>query len=77
MDTAYHLDEALSGKHKELTLGDVEDGDLVKIEEDDDEVANGAFEIWPLASGDQKSHNQVREQDRCPVLYFDFKSIKI
>lgn len=48
LDTAYHLDEALSGKHKELTLGDVEDGDLVKIEEDDDEVANGAFEIWPI-----------------------------
>ncbi len=30
--------------HKELNLGDAEDGDLVKISEDD-EVANGAFDV--------------------------------
>ncbi|MEC1495547.1 replication protein, partial [Bacillus subtilis] len=29
----------------ELNLSDAEDGDLVKIEEEDDEVANGAFEV--------------------------------
>jgi plasmid rolling circle replication initiator protein Rep len=51
------LDDALSARrligyggilkeiHKELNLGDAEDGDLVKIEEEDDEVANGAFEV--------------------------------
>ncbi|NUJ19679.1 replication protein [Bacillus glycinifermentans] len=57
LDTVYYLDDALSARrligyggilkeiHKELNLGDAEDGDLVKIEEDDDEVANGAFEV--------------------------------
>ncbi|PAE44729.1 protein rep, partial [Bacillus licheniformis] len=57
LDTVYYLDDALSARrligyggilkeiHKELNLGDAEDGDLVKIEEEDDEVANAAFEV--------------------------------
>ncbi|MED1199585.1 protein rep [Bacillus paralicheniformis] len=57
LDTVYYLDDALSARrligyggilkeiHKELNLGDSEDGDLVKIEEEDDEVANEAFEV--------------------------------
>ncbi|MED1230957.1 replication protein, partial [Bacillus paralicheniformis] len=30
---------------KELNLTDAEDGDLVRIEEDEDEVANETFEV--------------------------------
>ncbi|MDA1478428.1 protein rep [Bacillus changyiensis] len=57
LDTVYYLDDALSFRrligyggilkeiHKELNLDDAEDGDLVKIEEDNDEVANEAFEV--------------------------------
>ncbi|MFT0802989.1 protein rep [Bacillus swezeyi] len=57
LDTVFYLDDALSARrligyggilkevHKELNLGDTEDGDLVKIEEDNDEVANEAFEV--------------------------------
>ncbi|KIU09808.1 Rep [Bacillus subtilis] len=57
LNTVLYLDDALAARrligyggilkeiHKELNLGDAEDGDLVKIEEEDDEVANGAFEV--------------------------------
>ncbi|OJT66482.1 protein rep [Bacillus licheniformis] len=57
LDTVYYLDDALSSRrligyggilkdiHKELNLGDAEDGDLVKIDEENDEVANEAFEV--------------------------------
>jgi len=57
LDTVYYLDDALSARrligyggilkeiHKELNLTDAEDGDLVRIEEDDDEVANETFEV--------------------------------
>ncbi|PAC80223.1 protein rep [Bacillus sp. 7788] len=57
LDTVYYLDGALSARrligyggilkdiHKELNLTDAEDGDLVRIEEDDDEVANETFEV--------------------------------
>ncbi|MBR0608089.1 protein rep (plasmid) [Bacillus safensis] len=57
LDTVYYLDDALSARrligyggilkeiHKELNLTDAEDGDLVKIEEDDDEVSNETFEV--------------------------------
>nr|AAA26037.1 Rep protein [Bacillus subtilis subsp. natto] len=57
LNTVFYLDDALSRRrligyggilkeiHKELNLGDAEDGDLVKIEEEDDEVANEAFEV--------------------------------
>ena len=57
LNTVFYLDDALSARrligyggilkeiHKELNLGDAEDGDLVKIEEEDDEVANEAFEV--------------------------------
>ncbi|WP_224931108.1 protein rep [Bacillus safensis] len=57
LDTVYYLDDALSARrligyggilkdiHKELNLTDVEDGDLIRIEEDDDEVANETFEV--------------------------------
>ncbi len=56
VETVLALDDALAYKrligyggllkeiHKELNLGDAEDGDLVKISEDD-EVANGAFDV--------------------------------
>src|SRR5690606_28413415 len=55
-ETILALDNALAYKrligyggllkqiHKELHLGDAEDGDLINISEDD-EVANGAFEV--------------------------------
>ncbi|MEK4051997.1 MULTISPECIES: protein rep [Bacillus] len=57
LDTVYYLDDALNARrligyggilkeiHKELNLTDAEDGDLIKIEEDDDEVANETFEV--------------------------------
>lgn len=57
VETVLALDNALAYKrligyggllkeiHKELNLGDAEDGDLVKISEDD-EVANGAFDVF-------------------------------
>ncbi|PCK18815.1 protein rep [Bacillus pumilus] len=57
LDTVYYLDDALSARrligyggilkdiHKKLNLTDAEDGDLVRIEEDDDEVANETFEV--------------------------------
>ena len=57
LDTVYYLDDALSARrligyggilkeiHKELNLTDTEDGDLIRIEEDDDEVANETFEV--------------------------------
>jgi plasmid rolling circle replication initiator protein Rep len=57
LDTVYYLDDALSARrligyggilkeiHKEMNLGDAEDSDLVKIEEENDEVANAAFEV--------------------------------
>lgn len=57
LDTVYYLDDALSSRrligyggilkeiHKELNLGDAEDGDLVRIDEENDEVANEAFEV--------------------------------
>ncbi|MEK5299323.1 protein rep, partial [Bacillus sp. FSL R5-0659] len=57
LDTVYYLDDALSARrligyggilkdiHKELNLTDAEDGDLIRIEEDDDEVANETFEV--------------------------------
>ncbi len=57
LNTVFYLDDALSVRrligyggilkeiHKELNLWDAEDGDLVKIEEEDDEVANEAFEV--------------------------------
>lgn len=57
LDTVYYLDDALSARrligyggilkdiHKELNLTDAEDGDLIKIEEDNDEVANETFEV--------------------------------
>ncbi|AIU83988.1 Replication protein (plasmid) [Bacillus velezensis] len=57
LNTVFYLDDALSARrligyggilkeiHKELNLGDAEDGDLVKIEEEDDEMANEAFEV--------------------------------
>lgn len=56
VETVLALDNALSYKrligyggllkeiHKELNLGDAEDGDLVNISQDD-EVANGAFDV--------------------------------
>ncbi|PRS36340.1 protein rep [Bacillus sp. NMCC46] len=57
LDTVYYLDDALSARrligyggilkeiHKELNLTDAEDGDLIRIEEDEDEVANDTFEV--------------------------------
>ncbi|WP_138824842.1 protein rep [Bacillus altitudinis] len=57
LDTVYYLDDALSARrligyggilkdiHKELNLTDAEDGDLVRIEEEDDDVANETFEV--------------------------------
>ena len=57
LDTVYYLDDALSARrligyggilkeiHQELNLTDAEDGDLIRIEEDDDEVANETFEV--------------------------------
>ncbi|SNS79778.1 protein rep [Bacillus altitudinis] len=57
LDTVYYLDDALNARrligyggilkeiHKELNLTDAEDGDLVRIEDDDDEVANETFEV--------------------------------
>lgn len=31
--------------HKELQLGDAEQGDMIHIDEDSDEVANGALDV--------------------------------
>ncbi|WP_226570197.1 protein rep [Bacillus stratosphericus] len=57
LDTVYYLDDALSARrligyggilkeiHKEFNLTDAEDGDLVRIDEDEDEVANETFEV--------------------------------
>lgn len=57
VQTVIDLDKALSYKrliayggllkeiHKELNLGDAEDGDLVHVDEDSDEIANGAIEV--------------------------------
>ncbi|OJT53970.1 protein rep [Bacillus licheniformis] len=57
LDTVYYLDDALSSRrligyggilkdiHKKLNLCDAEDGDLVKIDEENDEVANEVFEV--------------------------------
>ncbi len=57
LDTVYYLDDALNARrligyggilkdiHKELNLTDAEDGDLIRIEEDEDEVANETFEV--------------------------------
>ncbi|MBU5206602.1 protein rep [Bacillus safensis] len=57
LDTVYYLDGALASRrligyggilkeiHQELNLMDAEEGDLVRIEEDDDEVANETFEV--------------------------------
>lgn len=57
VQTVKDLDKALAYKrlisyggllkeiHKELNLGDAEDGDLVHIDEDSDEVANGAIDV--------------------------------
>ncbi|MDR7251017.1 protein rep [Bacillus pumilus] len=57
LDTVYYLDGALSARrligyggilkeiHQELNLTDAEDGDLVRIDEDEDEVANETFEV--------------------------------
>lgn len=57
LDTVYYLDGALASRrligyggilkeiHQELNLTDAEDGDLIRIEEDDDEVANETFEV--------------------------------
>ncbi|APP17974.1 protein rep (plasmid) [Bacillus altitudinis] len=57
LDTVYYLDGALASRrligyggilkeiHQELNLTDPEDGDLIRIEEDDDEVANETFEV--------------------------------
>ncbi|MGE6628725.1 protein rep [Bacillus pumilus] len=57
LDTVYYLDDALNARrligyggilkdiHKELNLTDAEDGDLVRIEEDEDDVANETFEV--------------------------------
>lgn len=57
LDTVYYLDDALNARrligyggilkdiHKELNLTDAEDGDLVRIEEEDDDVANETFEV--------------------------------
>lgn len=57
VQTVKDLDKALAYKrlisyggllkeiHKELNLGDAEDGDLVHIDEDSDEVANGAVDV--------------------------------
>lgn len=57
VETVLALDKALSYKrliaygvllkeiHKELNLGDAEDGDLVHVDDDSDEVASGAIEV--------------------------------
>ncbi len=57
LDTVYYLDGALASRrligyggilkeiHQELNLIDAEDGDLIRIEEDEDEVANETFEV--------------------------------
>ncbi|MBR0615461.1 MULTISPECIES: protein rep [Bacillus] len=57
LDTVYYLDDALNARrligyggilkeiHKELNLTDAEDGNLIRIEEDEDEVANETFEV--------------------------------
>lgn len=57
IQTVKDLDKALAYKrlisyggllkeiHKELQLGDAEDGDLIHIDEDSDEVANGAVDV--------------------------------
>lgn len=57
IQTVKDLDKALAYKrlisyggllkeiHKELNLGDVEDGDLIHIDDDSDEVANGAVDV--------------------------------
>ena len=57
IQTVKDLDKALAYKrlisyggllkeiHKELQLSDAEDGDLIHIDEDSDELANGAFDV--------------------------------
>ena len=57
IETVLDLDNALAYKrliayggllkeiHKELNLGDAEDGDLIRIDEENDEMANGAVEV--------------------------------
>ncbi|MGG0528051.1 protein rep [Bacillus pumilus] len=57
LDTVYYLDDALNARrligyggilkeiHKELNLTDAEEGDLVRIDEEDDEIANDTFEV--------------------------------
>ncbi|MCM3046917.1 protein rep [Bacillus altitudinis] len=57
LDTVYYLDDALNARrligyggilkdiHKELNLTDAEDGDLIRIDEEDDEIANDTFEV--------------------------------
>ncbi|WP_144487749.1 protein rep [Bacillus pumilus] len=57
LDTVYYLDGALASRrligyggilkeiHQEFNLTDAEDGDLIRIEEDEDEVANETFEV--------------------------------
>lgn len=68
LETVEILDEVLADKklisyggllkeiHKELNLGDAEDGDLVNISEDD-EVSNGAFEV--MAKWNMQANNYV------------------
>lgn len=55
LDTAYYLDGALASRrligyggilkeiHQELNLSDAEDGVLIRIEEEDNEITNDAF----------------------------------
>lgn len=57
LDPVYWVDDALAAKrligyvglfkavHRRLNLDDAEGGDLIHVDEDKDEVANGAFEV--------------------------------
>ncbi|MDD9150919.1 protein rep [Sporolactobacillus sp. CQH2019] len=57
LDSVYYFDSALAAKrligyggllkeiHRRLNLDDAENGDLIHVNEDKDEVANGAFEV--------------------------------
>ncbi|TFW45525.1 replication protein [Bacillus sp. 005/A4HT-01/001] len=57
LDTVYYLDGALASRrligyggilkeiHQELKLTDAEEGDLIRIDEEEDEISNDAFEV--------------------------------
>jgi len=53
--------------HKELQLGEPEDGDLIHIDEDSDEVANGAVDVmayWHIGLNNYVIKKLGRENER-------------